>query len=211
MRPFFGIKADRIRLDQNIIFLSFDFVFVNFAFAEAGNKNVPHPAGRIFAHHAGAAVPVIKVSDHRNPFGVGCPDGKADAFYTVLFTNVGAELFIHLKVVSFAQQVDVNIAQRRLKTIGVFRFINFAAVIFDFETIRKIFSDAEIDLKETALIKTIHHPAGISLPIQHFNRPGMGLPGADKHIFASFVAVNAEHGKNIVMIAFDHGVHFGVR
>ena len=102
MRTFFGIKADRVGFGENIVLLRFDFVFVNFALAQTGDENVPHAAGRIFAHDAGAAVPVVEIADHRNAFGVRRPDGEADAFDAVLFANVSAQFPVHFQMAALA-------------------------------------------------------------------------------------------------------------
>ena len=106
----FAPEGQRVRFDQNVIFLSFDFIFINFAFINSGNKNIPHAAGRMLAHHINAAVPVIEISDNGNTFGIRRPNGKTDTAHAVHFLHMRAEFFIHVKVIAFSEKVDVNIA-----------------------------------------------------------------------------------------------------
>lgn len=155
---FFGIKSNRVGFYQDIILLRFDLKFIKLALADTGNKNIPHAAGRMLAHYIDAAVPVVEISDHADTFGIGSPDGKTDAFDPVHFGGMGTKFFIHLKMISLREKIDIHIAEERRKTIRVFRFINASHIIFNSEFVSEIFSCAEVNLVESTIIQTGHKP-----------------------------------------------------
>ena len=94
-----------------------------------------------------------------------------------------------------------------MKTVGIFRRIHVAAVGSDFELIGKIVHRAEIDLKESAFVKPGHLPAGNAVAADNFDCLRMRPESADKNVFTAFVAMDAEHRKNIAVIAVDNGFH----
>ena len=158
IRPFFGIKSNRIRLNQYVVLLGFDFVFVKFALPDAGNENIPDAAGRMFAHNVDTSVPIVEAADDGNTLGIRRPDGKTYAGHAVHRHRMRTEFFIHVKMGAFGKEIGVDVADIRLKTIGIFGHIGIAQVVFDFETIGEIFPDAEVNLIEAAIIKFGHHP-----------------------------------------------------
>lgn len=61
------------------------------------------------AHAVSAAIPDIEITDNRDAPGIGCPDGKTHAFYTVHGHGNGAHHTIDLLMLSFREQVKINI------------------------------------------------------------------------------------------------------
>lgn len=70
---------------------------------------------------------------------------------------------------AFGKEIGVDVADIRLKTIGVFGHIGIAQVVFDFETIGEIFPDAEVNLIEAAIIKFGHHSQRRAVVFQDLN------------------------------------------
>ena len=81
-------------------------------------------------------------------------------------------------------------------------------IVFNTKPVGEIFDGAEINLKESAIIQTGHETDRRIIITQHFNTDGMRLISADKNFFAAFVLMNAEHGKNIAVIAVYYSFHF---
>ena len=113
LRAYFGIKCHRVAFRQNIAFLRFNFILIEFALADIRNKDIPYAAVIMFAHNVDAAVPVVKCTDNRYPFRVRRPNRKADAFHPVDFHQVCTQFFIKIQMVAFRKQILVYIAQNR--------------------------------------------------------------------------------------------------
>ena len=113
LRAYFGIKCHRVAFRQNIAFLRFNFILIEFALADIRNKDIPYAAVVMFAHNVDAAVPVVKCTNNRYPFRVRRPNRKADAFHPVDFHQVCTQFFIKVQMVAFRKQILVYIAQNR--------------------------------------------------------------------------------------------------
>jgi hypothetical protein len=74
--PSFLLKAVGVRFFVNMAVVVLDFVFVVRAH-QVGDKQFPN-AVTVPAHLMLAAIPVVKVAQHRNVTGIGSPDGKID-------------------------------------------------------------------------------------------------------------------------------------
>ena len=70
---------------------------------------------------------------------------------------------------ALAQEIDVDVAERRPEPVSIFRLIKLAAVVFDFEPVGKIVAGAEVDLEKTAFVKAVHHTARNAVAADHLN------------------------------------------
>ena len=80
----------------------------------------------MFAHYINASVPVIKITNNGNTFCIWCPYRKTYTFDSIHLGNMRSELFIHFKVITFGQKININISQYGRKTIY---YIGFAEII----------------------------------------------------------------------------------
>ena len=74
----FGLQRQRVSFEKHRAFTITDFIFIQFAGTETGNKNFPH-SRLMLLQWMPAAVPLVERSDHADPAGMGRPQSKIDA------------------------------------------------------------------------------------------------------------------------------------
>ena len=84
--------------------------------ARHGHEDLPHAADAETAHQVHAPVPVVEVADDADARGVGGPDGEVDAFGRAERHRVGAELVVNPGVVAFAEQIEIVVGDRRVRS-----------------------------------------------------------------------------------------------
>jgi hypothetical protein len=66
-----------------------------------------------------ARIPVIKVADDANHFGIWRPDGKTHAADAFVLDNMSAQCVVTLVVSAFAVEIQIEVGQERLEPIGI--------------------------------------------------------------------------------------------
>ena len=98
--------------------LAADAELVFLARLEAGNEKLPDAAGGVQLQRMAAAVPVVEVADDADAPGVRRPDGEVRAADAIDLADLGPELLVTAEQLPFAEQVQVEIGQRRGKAYG---------------------------------------------------------------------------------------------
>ncbi len=80
-----------------------DEIFVQCAFADAGDKTFPDAGTAARTERMGFLVPVIEAADNENLFGVGRPHREIDPFYAVPNQSTGAEFLVGARVASLVE------------------------------------------------------------------------------------------------------------
>ncbi len=86
-----GLEGQRVGFEKHRTFRVANFVFVQFAQAEIGDKQFPHP-GFMALHRVPAAIPLVEGSDHADPTGVGRPEGEINTDDARLHPGMRAQL-----------------------------------------------------------------------------------------------------------------------
>jgi hypothetical protein len=111
-------------------------VFVMRAFADAGNKNLPHARRTERTHLMNVPVPVVEIANHTDALRVRRPDGEARSRHAVHRPQLRAEFIVKLPFVAFAKQIQIILAQRRQKRIGIANRSGVALMISENQFIR---------------------------------------------------------------------------
>src|SRR5258708_4748460 len=98
----FAGKAVRIGLfHQVVVDPRFDLKFVERAFAQSGQEDLPDTLARMVAHGMDPTVPPVEVADDAHTLRVGRPHSEGHARYPVNLFEVRAELLIRPVVSAF--------------------------------------------------------------------------------------------------------------
>src|SRR5438874_1849733 len=112
MRADLGGEAEWIGLIDLITFVARpEPVFVERPLSDAGGEPFPDAGDSGGPERMNLRLPAVEVADHRNALRIGGPNGEARAAHSVLFPQVGAELFVRAEVAPFRPQVLVEIGQ----------------------------------------------------------------------------------------------------
>ena len=65
-------------------------------------------------------IPAVKVPDHTDPFGIGCPNGKAGTRDMIQRHRVSAEDPVDMMMATLAEEVKVKVREDGSKRIGVY-------------------------------------------------------------------------------------------
>ena len=98
-----------------------DFEFVEAAFGERGDENLPDAGGAV-AHGMDAAVPAVEIADDADAQRVGRPDGEMHAGDSGNFAEMRAELVVILEMSAFAEEVKIVIGENGRESEGVVGF-----------------------------------------------------------------------------------------
>ena len=114
LRFLFRIEAIRVSLqDMGAAPLGFNGVLIEFALPQFFHEGRPDFPITDFMHGRHPGIPVIEVAHHAYRFGMGCPDGKADSLFALLFDKMCPQHFIGVIIRSLMKQVTVKLAQIR--------------------------------------------------------------------------------------------------
>src|SRR5438105_13359767 len=93
--------------------------FVLRADVDARNEYLPHAARNELPHGVAAAIPHVEIADDRDALGIRGPDGEVHAGDAIHGAWMGAELFVALPVLAFAEQMQIDVAHLRRESVGV--------------------------------------------------------------------------------------------
>ena len=79
LRPELSCEGAGISLQEHSPVRSLDLIFVDRTGGKSGDKDLEYAGIPEAAHLVASSVPVVEISHHRNPQGVGRPHGKTDA------------------------------------------------------------------------------------------------------------------------------------
>src|SRR5208337_1726595 len=96
-----------------------DRVLVPGALGHARYEELPHAGAAERAHRVRAAVPVVEVTGDADTVGVRCPDGEGRAGRLADLADVRAEHAPQFLVPALADQVQVELTQRRQVAVRI--------------------------------------------------------------------------------------------
>src|SRR6267154_1959999 len=99
-----GLERDHVSVGAD------DFVLVDGAFVQFGDKKLPNSGGAASAHRIYSAVPMIEIANYADPAAAGRPDREIDAAHAFESLNVRAELVVGVIVAAFTHQVQIELA-----------------------------------------------------------------------------------------------------
>ena len=114
-----GGEGERVGLEPQISVGVDDLVLVLVAGLHGGEEQLPQARGAEAAHGVEPPVPGVEVADHPHAPGVGGPHRERGAGHPLVDPGVGAEVAPHELVAALADQVDVELAERRPEPVGV--------------------------------------------------------------------------------------------
>src|SRR5882757_5515058 len=121
-----GLRAElcaegvRISLQRDHISVGADdFVLIDGAFIQFGDKKFPNSGGAASAHRIYTAVPMIEIADDAHAAAAGCPDSEIDAANTFESLNVCAELIVGVVVAAFTHEVQIEFAEEERERVSI--------------------------------------------------------------------------------------------
>ena len=108
-----------IGLEQEVTIGRQDLELVERAGRDARDEQLEDAGAARPAHRKATPVPIAEVADHGDALRARRPDGKANARDTLLLAGARAEHLPQAAVGAFAEQMQVELAQRRRESIGI--------------------------------------------------------------------------------------------
>ena len=114
------LETERVGLErQELAVRPEELVFVEPAAGDAGQEDFPQAGFLALAQRVAATVPVVEISDHAHPAGIGRKHCKAGAGDALAHRRVGAELLIEPQVPPLGKEIVVDLAEHRREAIGI--------------------------------------------------------------------------------------------
>src|SRR5690606_2024500 len=118
-RRTFGLPGHGVGFQrQNAVFAEY-FVFVVSAGSHPGNKNFPDACGVAQTHEVSTSVPLVEITYHGDPAGVGCPHRKPHTGNTIHRVNMGTERAVGLVMFALSEEMQIHITENRPDGVGV--------------------------------------------------------------------------------------------
>src|SRR5690606_5011161 len=115
------VEAHWIRFGHGVrVVARLNFVFIQRAFAQARNEQLPDTAVDMETHRMPASVPMVKVANDTHALCTWGPHGKANATNTVKLSYMRSQFFVYMCVCALSHQVLVIIVEGLWKTVGIF-------------------------------------------------------------------------------------------
>jgi hypothetical protein len=119
----FGPETERIGLErQQCAVGANDFIFIIYAFADAGGEYLPDSAIDALPHLMAAAIPMIEVADHGHAARIRRPYREQRAFNAFMCHRMRTEPIIETLVRALDQEVVIHRTQHRPVGVGVMEY-----------------------------------------------------------------------------------------
>ena len=162
LRRHLGLERVRVGLQQQLAVRAEDLVLVARAGSDAGEEQLPDPGRPERAHRVQPAVPRVEVADdadrpgRRRPHRErGAGDRRACGWAGLHFPEVRAELVVQLLVPALADQVLVELADRRHERVRIVDRELAGVAVVDLEPV----AQRQLGVLDHAL----EHAAGVDL------------------------------------------------
>ena len=66
-----------------------------------------------------AAIPIVEITDDRNPRCIGCPKGEVNAFCTFMTQWMSTEFVVKSEMIALANKIIIHGTQNGTKRIGI--------------------------------------------------------------------------------------------
>src|SRR6516225_11077075 len=127
-----GIGFER----KHVSFRPDDFEFVDGAFRQFGNEDLPDAGRAARAHRMDTAVPAIEVTDHADAASAGGPDGKLDAADACEGDEVRAKLLVGVVMAAFAHEIQIKLGKDAGKSVRIVNLELFAVMGADLNSVQ---------------------------------------------------------------------------
>src|SRR3569623_1344264 len=201
--PHLRLKCQRIGLQRQLLAMWTDDVeLVATTGGDAGNEDFPI-AVAAHAHGVRAVVPIIEVADHANALCIRCEHDKGYAAHAFHRHRMGTELIEKLLMATFAEQIEIEIAQLWREAVGVLQLHDVVAII----GAQAISAAAlwQCALEQACIVKT-RQLGAMPLFIDRLDLRGMRQESA--HNIAAVLRMQAEIAERVRMAAFEDRVGF---
>src|SRR5712675_1564841 len=108
-----GLERDHVSVGAD------DFVLVDGAFIQFGDKKLPNSGGATSAHRIYTAVPMIEIANYADAAAAGRPDREIDAANPFESLNVCAELIVGVVVAAFTHEVQIELAEEERERVSI--------------------------------------------------------------------------------------------
>ena len=113
-------KTHRVRLQRQALAMGAeDFVFVDLAGGQAGDKQFPDAGAKAPTHRVAASVPCVEMPDDADTARIGGPDREGHARHALMRHRMGTKLVVKTAMAALGQQVFIHFPQNGAKAIGV--------------------------------------------------------------------------------------------
>jgi hypothetical protein len=201
LRRLLGLEGERVGLHEQLAGLGADLELVARPGGDGGDEELPDAGGAERPHRVQPAVPEVEVPDDAHRPRGRRPDRERGPPDAVDLAHVGAHLRPQLLVAPLAEEVLVEVRQRRREAVRVGRREGVAVREVDLELVVQ----RQLDPLQLAL----EHPAGVDAPQLdarrlHDHRLRARVQRA--HDDAAADRMRAEQRMRVVMVARDEPV-----
>ena len=147
LRRHLGLLRVGVGLEQDLAVLGEDLVLVALAGPDVGQEQLPDAAGAHRAHRVQPAVPGVEVADDADRPRRRRPHRERRALHALVLEGVGAEARVELLVATLADQVQVELAERRQERVRVVDRELAARAVVDLELV----AQRQLGARELAL------------------------------------------------------------
>ena len=197
-----------------MLLLVVDFEFIKFPFAETRYEQFPYTRGAERAHGLITPVPVVEVADNRHAARRRRPHCKRHAMHAIDRAHVRAKFLVDEVVRALVEQMQIEIAERGKKRIGVEKLPDFTAAQSHTQLVaknfflpqdgafKKTFGGEQLELGRLARGQLNHHaPDSFAYKRPHHHP----IPARPFHL------VHAQKGMRIAVLCLDEGRQLGFR
>jgi hypothetical protein len=199
-----GGEGERIHLQPELAVGVDDLVLVPLAGSHPRQEDLPQTRDAEAAHGIEPPVPRVEVADHPHAAGVGRPHDERGPGRALVLADMGAEVAPHLLVPAFADQVEVEVPERRPEPVGVFDREGGAVGIPDFELVAVAgeVRDGTVqpDGEHAGRMLAVHPGA---LPVREDDGHGLGVGPVAPHDRSVTVGMGAEQVVRVAVLAGD--------
>jgi hypothetical protein len=202
-----GLEGHRVGLQADLAVLGEDLELVVVPAPDAGQEDLPDAARAERAHRVRAAVPVVEVADDGDRLRGRRPDGERGAAHAVELEHVRAQLLPQLLVAALADEVQVELADRRQEPVRVLgRHLPVAVgdLVGVGERQRRL---REAGLEDAGRVDLLHRHRLAAVAREHGHGGGGGAPRPDDHAVA--VGMGAEVGVGLRVLAGVQAIGIG--
>ena len=135
IRPQLKGEAVWIRLQEGLLTMPLDFIFVQLSCCHARNEELENTAVSQTLHHMPATVPEVEITHHRYPQSIGRPDSEGNTGHAIHHTGMCTQLLINSVMCACPEAPQILLRKYGCRSIGICSFPLTVVVIGDQECI----------------------------------------------------------------------------
>ena len=197
-------ECERIALHANQPVAVPDLELVVRSFSDTRHEDFPYTGSEKLPHRVPATIPLVEVSDDRDPLGIRRPNVEGGPGDSVDLNDVSSQLLVQFPVLSLAKEVQVERTENGRKRIRIALDPQMTIVRGKLEFVRDpVCYSLERRLEESVRMH-LHRRPDVSWIFEaaHRHRSRVRAENADDQLLARLM--QAEHGKRITMPGFEN-------